>query len=59
MVVALKSLPAGTKLNIVGFGNTIKPLFTSSKQCTDVSITTVDTVSIGLVLYFFLPNKKL
>uniref|UniRef100_A0A3Q1IEA1 VWFA domain-containing protein n=1 Tax=Anabas testudineus TaxID=64144 RepID=A0A3Q1IEA1_ANATE len=35
MVVALKSLPSRTMLNIVGFGTTIKPLFTSSKRCTD------------------------
>uniref|UniRef100_A0A3P8SQ39 von Willebrand factor A domain containing 5B2 n=1 Tax=Amphiprion percula TaxID=161767 RepID=A0A3P8SQ39_AMPPE len=39
MVVALKSLPSGTMLNIVGFGTTIKPLFTTSKLCTDVSFT--------------------
>ncbi|KAM9323681.1 LOW QUALITY PROTEIN: von Willebrand factor A domain-containing protein 5B1 [Pholidichthys leucotaenia] len=39
MVVALKSLPSGTMLNIVGFGSTIKPLFTSSKFCTDVTLT--------------------
>uniref|UniRef100_A0A3B4FQT6 von Willebrand factor A domain-containing protein 5B2-like n=1 Tax=Pundamilia nyererei TaxID=303518 RepID=A0A3B4FQT6_9CICH len=39
MVVALKSLPSGTMLNIVGFGTTIKPLFTSSKLCTDVTLT--------------------
>ncbi|XP_054452706.1 von Willebrand factor A domain-containing protein 5B1 [Anoplopoma fimbria] len=38
MVVALKSLPSGTMLNIVGFGTTIKPLFTSSKLCTDVTL---------------------
>ncbi|XP_029969993.1 von Willebrand factor A domain-containing protein 5B1 [Salarias fasciatus] len=38
MVVALKSLPPGTMLNIVGFGTTIKPLFTSSKLCTDVTL---------------------
>ncbi|XP_076000849.1 von Willebrand factor A domain-containing protein 5B1 [Genypterus blacodes] len=38
MVVALKSLPAGTLLNIVGFGTTIKPLFASSKLCTDVTL---------------------
>ncbi|CAJ1072120.1 von Willebrand factor A domain-containing protein 5B2 [Xyrichtys novacula] len=37
MVVALKSIPAGTMLNIVGFGTTIKPLFSSSKLCTDVT----------------------
>lgn len=42
MVVALKSLPSGTKLNIVGFGTTIKPLFTSSKLCTDVSVMKFD-----------------
>uniref|UniRef100_A0A3P8WAA4 von Willebrand factor A domain containing 5B2 n=1 Tax=Cynoglossus semilaevis TaxID=244447 RepID=A0A3P8WAA4_CYNSE len=36
MVVALKSLPSGTMLNIVGFGTTIKPLFTTSRLCTDV-----------------------
>ncbi|KAG7273512.1 hypothetical protein CRUP_015888 [Coryphaenoides rupestris] len=35
MVVALKSLPPGTMLNIVGFGTTIKALFTSSKLCND------------------------
>ncbi|XP_034040010.1 von Willebrand factor A domain-containing protein 5B1 isoform X2 [Thalassophryne amazonica] len=38
MVVALKSLPSGTMLNIVGFGNTIKHLFTSSRLCTDVTL---------------------
>ncbi|XP_031710850.1 von Willebrand factor A domain-containing protein 5B1 isoform X1 [Anarrhichthys ocellatus] len=38
MVVALKSLPSGTMLNVVGFGTTIKPLFTSSKLCTDVTL---------------------
>uniref|UniRef100_A0A3Q2DTC4 von Willebrand factor A domain-containing protein 5B1-like n=1 Tax=Cyprinodon variegatus TaxID=28743 RepID=A0A3Q2DTC4_CYPVA len=37
MAVALKSLPSGTMLNIVGFGTTIKPLFTSSKLCNDVT----------------------
>ncbi|KAK6302975.1 hypothetical protein J4Q44_G00273300 [Coregonus suidteri] len=36
MVVALKSLPPGTMLNIIGFGTTIKALFTTSKLCTDV-----------------------
>uniref|UniRef100_UPI003AAF5C25 von Willebrand factor A domain-containing protein 5B2 n=1 Tax=Centroberyx gerrardi TaxID=166262 RepID=UPI003AAF5C25 len=38
MMVALKSLPSGTMLNIVGFGTTIKALFTSSKLCTDVTL---------------------
>uniref|UniRef100_A0A3P8SQA9 von Willebrand factor A domain containing 5B2 n=1 Tax=Amphiprion percula TaxID=161767 RepID=A0A3P8SQA9_AMPPE len=38
MVVALKSLPSGTMLNIVGFGTTIKPLFTTSKLCTDITL---------------------
>uniref|UniRef100_A0A673YR39 von Willebrand factor A domain-containing protein 5B1-like n=1 Tax=Salmo trutta TaxID=8032 RepID=A0A673YR39_SALTR len=38
MVVALKSLPPGTMLNIIGFGTTIKALFTSSKLCTDVTL---------------------
>ncbi|KAJ3595084.1 hypothetical protein NHX12_004389 [Muraenolepis orangiensis] len=38
MVVALKSLPPGTMLNIVGFGTTIKALFTSSKLCNDVTL---------------------
>uniref|UniRef100_A0A3Q2CHJ6 von Willebrand factor A domain-containing protein 5B1-like n=1 Tax=Cyprinodon variegatus TaxID=28743 RepID=A0A3Q2CHJ6_CYPVA len=33
----VKSLPSGTMLNIVGFGTTIKPLFTSSKLCNDVT----------------------
>nr|XP_020451388.1 von Willebrand factor A domain-containing protein 5B1-like isoform X1 [Monopterus albus]XP_020451389.1 von Willebrand factor A domain-containing protein 5B1-like isoform X1 [Monopterus albus] len=38
MAVALKSLPPGTMLNVVGFGTTNKPLFTSSKLCTDVTL---------------------
>ncbi|XP_028988333.1 von Willebrand factor A domain-containing protein 5B1 isoform X2 [Betta splendens] len=38
MVVALKSLPSRTLLNIVGFGTTVKPLFTSSKLCTDATL---------------------
>ncbi|XP_010783765.1 von Willebrand factor A domain-containing protein 5B1 [Notothenia coriiceps] len=38
MMVALKSLPSGTMLNIVGFGTIIKPLFTSSKPCNDVTL---------------------
>nr|XP_057923102.1 von Willebrand factor A domain-containing protein 5B1 isoform X2 [Doryrhamphus excisus] len=38
MVVALKSLPAGTLLNIVSFGTTVQPLFTASKLCTDVTL---------------------
>nr|XP_040026266.1 von Willebrand factor A domain-containing protein 5B1 isoform X2 [Gasterosteus aculeatus aculeatus] len=38
MAVALKSLPPGTMLNVVGFGTTIKPLFTSSRLCTDVTL---------------------
>uniref|UniRef100_A0A3B5AS85 von Willebrand factor A domain containing 5B2 n=1 Tax=Stegastes partitus TaxID=144197 RepID=A0A3B5AS85_9TELE len=38
MVVALKSLPSGTMLNIVGFGTTVKPLFTNSKMCTDITL---------------------
>ncbi|XP_068196819.1 von Willebrand factor A domain-containing protein 5B2 isoform X2 [Antennarius striatus] len=38
MLVALKSLPSGTKLNIVGFSTTIKPLFSSSKLCTDATL---------------------
>uniref|UniRef100_A0A8D0CQJ0 von Willebrand factor A domain containing 5B2 n=1 Tax=Sander lucioperca TaxID=283035 RepID=A0A8D0CQJ0_SANLU len=45
MVVALKSLPSGTVLNIVGFGTTIKPLFTSSKLCTDVSTNLLGALS--------------
>ncbi|KAJ0011667.1 hypothetical protein NQD34_012642 [Periophthalmus magnuspinnatus] len=38
MVVALKSLPSGTTLNIVGFGTTVKPLFSMSRLCTDVTL---------------------
>ncbi|KAJ0058707.1 hypothetical protein NL108_000440, partial [Boleophthalmus pectinirostris] len=38
MVVALKSLPSGTTLNIVGFGTTVKPLFSLSRLCTDVTL---------------------
>ncbi|XP_061653500.1 von Willebrand factor A domain-containing protein 5B1 isoform X2 [Phyllopteryx taeniolatus] len=38
LVVALKSLPSGTLLNIVGFSTPMKPLFTASKLCTDVTL---------------------
>ncbi|KAK7945698.1 hypothetical protein WMY93_001426 [Mugilogobius chulae] len=38
MVVALKSLPSGTTLNIVGFGTTVKPLFSLSRVCTDITL---------------------
>ncbi|KAG5847551.1 hypothetical protein ANANG_G00127270 [Anguilla anguilla] len=38
MVVALKSLPPGTLLNLVGFGSSTKTLFTSSKLCTDETL---------------------
>ncbi|XP_030631476.1 von Willebrand factor A domain-containing protein 5B1 [Chanos chanos] len=39
MLVAIKSLPPGTMLNIAGFGSSIKALFSSSQPCTDVSLT--------------------
>lgn len=35
--MALKSLPSRTLLNIAGFGADVKPLFTSSRLCSDVS----------------------
>ncbi|KAJ8389566.1 hypothetical protein AAFF_G00118030 [Aldrovandia affinis] len=38
MVVAIKSLPPGTLLNIVGFGSATKTLFTTSKLCTDETL---------------------
>uniref|UniRef100_A0ABM5G425 von Willebrand factor A domain-containing protein 5B2 n=1 Tax=Pogona vitticeps TaxID=103695 RepID=A0ABM5G425_9SAUR len=33
LLVAVKSLPSGTLLNIASFGSSIKPMFTSSKTC--------------------------
>uniref|UniRef100_A0A8C8RHE8 von Willebrand factor A domain containing 5B2 n=1 Tax=Pelusios castaneus TaxID=367368 RepID=A0A8C8RHE8_9SAUR len=33
----IKSLPSGTLLNIAGFGSNIKPLFPTSKPCSNVS----------------------
>ncbi|KAK3513813.1 hypothetical protein QTP70_028857, partial [Hemibagrus guttatus] len=36
MLVAIKSLPSSTMVNITGFGSIIKPLYTSSKPCTDI-----------------------
>ncbi|XP_077370398.1 von Willebrand factor A domain-containing protein 5B1 isoform X2 [Festucalex cinctus] len=38
LAVALKSLPSGTLLNMVGFSSPMKPLFTASKLCTDVTL---------------------
>uniref|UniRef100_A0A3B3SY61 von Willebrand factor A domain containing 5B2 n=1 Tax=Paramormyrops kingsleyae TaxID=1676925 RepID=A0A3B3SY61_9TELE len=40
MMVAIKSLPPGTLLNIVGFGSLIKTLFLTSKLCTNVETVT-------------------
>ncbi|KAF7692611.1 von Willebrand factor A domain-containing protein 5B1 isoform X1 [Silurus meridionalis] len=36
MLVAIKSLPSSTVINIAGFGTIIKPLYASSKPCTDI-----------------------
>ncbi|XP_058274626.1 von Willebrand factor A domain-containing protein 5B1 isoform X1 [Hemibagrus wyckioides] len=36
MLVAIKSLPSSTMVNITGFGSIIKPLYTASKPCTDI-----------------------
>uniref|UniRef100_A0A8C3HQ36 von Willebrand factor A domain containing 5B2 n=1 Tax=Chrysemys picta bellii TaxID=8478 RepID=A0A8C3HQ36_CHRPI len=38
LLVAVKSLPSGTLLNIAGFGSHIKPLFPASKPCSNVSV---------------------
>ncbi|MGH0182254.1 UNVERIFIED_CONTAM: hypothetical protein FKN15_015471 [Acipenser sinensis] len=35
MILAIKSLPPGTLLNIVGFGSTIKTLFSASRVCSE------------------------
>lgn len=37
LLVALKSLPSRTLLNIAGFGADVKPLFPSSRLCSNVS----------------------
>uniref|UniRef100_A0A671P8A4 von Willebrand factor A domain containing 5B2 n=1 Tax=Sinocyclocheilus anshuiensis TaxID=1608454 RepID=A0A671P8A4_9TELE len=41
MLVAVKSLPTRSMLNIAGTCSTVRPLFSSSKPCTDVSISPV------------------
>ncbi|XP_074860240.1 von Willebrand factor A domain-containing protein 5B2 [Carettochelys insculpta] len=38
LLVAVKSLPAGTLLNIAGFGSHIKPLFPASKPCSNKNL---------------------
>ncbi|XP_074446826.1 von Willebrand factor A domain-containing protein 5B2 isoform X1 [Larus michahellis] len=38
LLVALKSLPSRTLLNIAGFGADVKPLFTSSRLCSDETL---------------------
>ncbi|XP_041953237.1 von Willebrand factor A domain-containing protein 5B2 isoform X2 [Alosa sapidissima] len=38
MLVAIKSVPPGTMLNIIGFGSTVKTLFTTSKPCSDATL---------------------
>lgn len=37
--MALKSLPSGTLLNVASFGADVKPLFPSSRLCSNVSAT--------------------
>ncbi|XP_051552961.1 von Willebrand factor A domain-containing protein 5B2-like [Myxocyprinus asiaticus] len=38
MLVAIKSLPTRTMLNITGICSTVRPLFSSSKPCTDSTV---------------------
>ncbi|XP_042656950.1 von Willebrand factor A domain-containing protein 5B2 isoform X2 [Tyto alba] len=38
LLVALKSLPSGTLLNVAGFGADIKPLFPSSRLCSNETL---------------------
>ncbi|XP_067392606.1 von Willebrand factor A domain-containing protein 5B2 [Emydura macquarii macquarii] len=38
LLVAVKSLPSGTLLNIAGFGSNIKPLFPASKPCSNENL---------------------
>ncbi|XP_075273474.1 von Willebrand factor A domain-containing protein 5B2 isoform X2 [Opisthocomus hoazin] len=38
MLVALRSLPSGTLLNIAGFGTNVKPLFPSSRLCSNETL---------------------
>ncbi|XP_035383835.1 von Willebrand factor A domain-containing protein 5B2 [Electrophorus electricus] len=41
LLVATKGLPHGVLLNIVSFGSTVRPVFTSSKPCTDLTLAQV------------------
>ncbi|XP_040423861.1 von Willebrand factor A domain-containing protein 5B2 isoform X1 [Cygnus olor] len=38
LLVALKSLPSGTLLNIAGFGSDVQPLFPSSRLCSNETL---------------------
>ncbi|KAL2097040.1 hypothetical protein ACEWY4_006247 [Coilia grayii] len=38
MLVAIKSVPPGTMLNIISFGSAVKTLFTTSKPCSDATL---------------------
>nr|XP_060622716.1 von Willebrand factor A domain-containing protein 5B2 [Anolis sagrei ordinatus] len=38
LLVAVKSLPSGTLLNVAGFGSSIKPLFSASKPCNNETL---------------------
>ncbi|OPJ78955.1 von Willebrand factor A domain-containing protein 5B2 [Patagioenas fasciata monilis] len=40
LLVALKSLPSGTLLNVAGFGTDVKPLFPSSRLCSNLFLFT-------------------
>lgn len=47
MLVAIKSLPTRSMLNIAGICSTVRPLFSSSKPCTDVSISYCTVFILG------------
>ncbi|XP_059800196.1 von Willebrand factor A domain-containing protein 5B2 isoform X2 [Hypanus sabinus] len=38
MIVAIKSLPPGTLLNIIGLGSNVRTLFSSSRPCSDETL---------------------
>lgn len=59
LLVALKSLPSGTLLNIAGFGSDVQPLFPSSRLCSNVSAAGGSTAPVPSILLTPTPSPWL
>lgn len=52
LVLAVKSLPTQTLVNLATFGTSVQPLFPESRSCSDVSV----VQGFGALMEMFQPN---